>query len=227
MATNSQSSQRQGPDLDISNVIAAFSEDQVENITGLTKRQLRYWAKTDFFRPSYVEDNTRLPYSRFYSFRDLVALRTIEVLRVQRKVPLQQLRLVAERLSYLGADLWSKTTLYVVDRCVIFVDPTTGASEEVISGQYLLKLPLEQVIRDTRNVIVAMRKRSPHLVGKVRHSRGILRNAWAIAGTRIPVDAVKRLHEDGYSVEEIIDEYPDLTPDDVEGALKHDGSKVA
>ena len=30
------------PDLDISNVIAAFSEDQVERITGLNKGRLRY-----------------------------------------------------------------------------------------------------------------------------------------------------------------------------------------
>ncbi|MFZ0636773.1 MAG: hypothetical protein WAM08_14730, partial [Candidatus Acidiferrales bacterium] len=82
-------------------------------MTGLTIGRLRYWAKTDFFKPSFVEDNPRLPYSKFYSFKDVVALRTLEILRVQNNVPLQQLRIVAERLSHLKDDLWTKTTLFV------------------------------------------------------------------------------------------------------------------
>ncbi len=101
------------PSLDISNVVAAFSEEQVQRMTGLTIGRLRYWAKTDFFKPSFVEDNPRLPYSKFYSFKDVVALRTLEILRVQNNVPLQQLRIVAERLSHLKDDLWTKTTLFV------------------------------------------------------------------------------------------------------------------
>jgi hypothetical protein len=72
-----------GPPLDISNVVAAFSEEHVERITSLTKGRLRYWAKTGFFKPSYSEDDLRLPFSRFYSFKDIVALRTLEMLRVK------------------------------------------------------------------------------------------------------------------------------------------------
>ena len=87
--------------LDIGSVIAAFSEDQVQGLTGLTKGRLRYWAKTGFFRPSYAEDNPRLAFSRFYSFKDVVALRTLEILRVQNGVPLQHLRKVADKLSHL------------------------------------------------------------------------------------------------------------------------------
>ena len=41
------------PELDISNVIAAFSEDQVELITGLNKGRLRYWARTDFIQAQF------------------------------------------------------------------------------------------------------------------------------------------------------------------------------
>ena len=137
--------------LDISNIIAAFSEDQVEVVTGLTKRQLRYWAKTGFFKPSFVEDNPRLPYSRFYSFKDLVGLRTLEVLRVKNAVPLQQLRVVAEKLSHLGDDLWSSTTLFVFDRKVVLENSETGTYEEVASGQYLIKMPLRTIVEDTYN----------------------------------------------------------------------------
>ena len=56
--------------LDISNVAAAFSEEQIERMVGLSKGRLRYWAKTGFFAPSYVEEDGNLPYSRFYSFKD-------------------------------------------------------------------------------------------------------------------------------------------------------------
>ena len=35
------------------NVIAAFSEEHVSRLTGLSKTQLRYWDQTGFFTPSY------------------------------------------------------------------------------------------------------------------------------------------------------------------------------
>lgn len=214
--------------LDISNVVAAFSEDQAEKITGLSKRRLRYWSSTDFFNPSFVEDNKRLPFSRFYSFKDIVALRTLEILRVQKNVPLQQLRKVAEQLSHLKDHLWTQTTLFVIDRKVVVVNRQTGTPQEVASGQYRLDvIPLKQVIEDTRTNVAELRRRPKESIGKIEKARAIARNAWAISGTRIPVGAIKRLHEDGYSVDQIIEEYPDLTHEDVDAALKHDESEAA
>lgn len=214
-------------DLDIGNVVAAFSEEHVERVTGLSKGRLRYWAKTDFFKPSFVEENQRLPHSRFYSFKDVVALRTLEMLRVQNNVPLQHLRRVAEKLSHLQDALWTETTLYVVKRRVVFVNPETGKPEEVVSGQYLLGIPLKKVIDDTTADIVEFRRRRPDTYGKVTRSREVVRNAWVIEGTRIPVGAVKRLHEDGFSIPKIIEEYPDLTEDDVKAALNHVANQAA
>ena len=227
MEDSGQSVERDRTSLDISNVIAAFSEDQVECVTGLTKRQLRYWAKTGFFKPSFVEDNPRLPYSRFYSFKDLVGLRTLEMLRVQNAVPLQHLRVVAEKLSHLGDNLWSSTTLFVFDRKVVLLNQGTETYEEVASGQYLFGMPLSKIIEDTNNDVTALRTRTPESMGRVDRSRGVLRNAWVVAGTRIPVHAIKSFHEHGYSVSDIIGEYPDLTPEDVEASLNHDDPKAA
>jgi uncharacterized protein (DUF433 family)/DNA-binding transcriptional MerR regulator len=209
------------PLLDISSIIAAFSEEQVERITSLGKGRLRYWARTGFFKPSYVEDDLRLPYSRFYSFKDIVALRTLEMLRVQNNVPLQHLRKVAEDLSHLKDDLWTKTTLFVFNRKVVFVNPETGMLQEVLSGQYVLGIPLKKIIDDTTANIVQFSKRRASDVGNVSRSRGVCRNAWVVSGTRIPIGAIRRFHEDGYSIEEIIAEYPDLTAQDVDAALRH------
>jgi uncharacterized protein (DUF433 family)/DNA-binding transcriptional MerR regulator len=219
--------QDEAPSLDISNVIAAFSEEQVQRMTGLTIGRLRYWAKTDFFKPSFVEDNPRLPYSKFYSFKDVVALRTLEILRVQNSVPLQQLRIVADRLSHLKNDLWTKTSLIVVNKKVAIINPENHTPYEVVTLQYLLGISLEKVINETKADIIAFRSRPESAVGRVSRSRGIARNAWVIAGTRIPVKAIVRLSEDGYTLDQIVAEYPDLRPEDIEAALKHGKPDVA
>lgn len=226
-----QSKRRQVPAasaLDIANVIAAFSEEQVERMTGLSKARLRYWAKTDFFKPSFIEDDLRLPYSRFYSFKDVVGLRTLEILRVKNDVPLQHLRKVAAKLSHLKDGLWTSTTLFVLKKEVYFVNPETGQPESALSGQYVLgTVPLKQVIEDTKSSIIEFSRRKKGTEGHVDRTRSIARNAWVISGTRIPVSAIKRLHEDGFSTKQIIEEYPDLTPEDVAAALQHSGASAA
>ena len=183
------------PALNISNAIAAFSEEQAERFTKLSLRRLRYWAKTGFFSPSFVEDNPRLPFSRFYSFKDLVALRTLERLRVQNNIPLQHLRMVAEELSHLEDELWTSTKLYVADRRVIIVNPENGRLQEVVSKQYVLAITLKDVIDETEHKVEKLRERSPDTIGKIRRHRSIARNAWTIAGTRITVGSIRRLSE--------------------------------
>jgi uncharacterized protein (DUF433 family) len=215
------------PVLDIGNVIAAFSEEQVERMTGLSKGRLRYWSRTDFFKPSFVEEDLRLSYSRFYSFKDVVALRTLEMLRVQNGVPLQHLRKVAAKLSHLKDALWTQTTLFVVNKEVYFVNPETNRPEGILSGQYVLGIPLKKVIEDTTADIISLSKRRSETVGHLTRNRSIARNAWVIAGTRIPVAAVQRLHEDGFTTVQIVEEYPDLTEADVKAALQHPEQRAA
>lgn len=215
------------PALDVGNVVAAFSEEQVERMVGLSKGRLRYWARTGFFAPSYTEEDGRLPYSRFYSFKDIVALRTLEMLRVQNNVTLQHLRKVAEKLSHLRNDLWTKTTLYVVNRKVVLVNPETGNAQEVVSGQYVLGIPLAKIIGDTSADVNAFKKRRPGTLGIITKSRAVARNAPVVAGTRIPVGAIVRLTEDGYTAQQIIDEYPVLTNEDIAAALHYKNKDAA
>jgi len=213
--------------LDISNVVAAFSEEQIGRMIGLSKGRLRYWARTGFFKPSFVEEDGRLPNSRFYSFKDMVALRTLEMLRVQNNVPLQHLRKVAQNLADLKDELWTSTTLFPIDRKVVLVNPAFGHPHEVVSGQYVLGIPLSKVIEDTRGDIIAFNSRPEKTFGHVARNRSIARNAWVVAGTRIAIGSIVRLHEDGYTTEQIIEEYPDLTHEDIEAALAHGRSAAA
>ncbi len=208
-------------------LITAFGEEHVERLTGITKSQLRYWDRTAFFVPAYADENRRSPFSRIYSFKDVASLRVLNVLRNQHNIPLQHLRKVADRLRHLADDLWIGTTLWVFGKRVVFQEPGQEAPREVVSGQYLLGLPLKKVVADTRQDVRRLLKRPKSQIGAVSHSRHINHNAWVVAGTRIPTGAIRRFKDAGYSVGQILEEYPDLTAVDVAGALSHEEKLVA
>jgi DNA-binding transcriptional MerR regulator len=201
------------------NVIRAFSEEHVVRLTGLSKSQLRYWDKTGFFAPSYSKN--RGPYGRVYSFRDVVGLRTLSVLRKQHKVSLQHLRRVAERLSYLGETLWAETTLYVLNKEVHFHEPETGKIRSAVSGQYAI-ISLVRIMNDISDRAETLKSRQKDRIGKIERSRYVAHNAWVVAGTRIPISAIKSFRDAGYSIGAIRREYPTLTAEDIHAALEHE-----
>jgi uncharacterized protein (DUF433 family) len=209
---------------DLDNVIASFSAEQVERLTGLSKARLTSWDRTGFFAPSYADDDRRSPYSRIYSFRDVVGLRTLCRLRNEHYVSLQQLRQVADKLSHLANDLWSSQVLCVLDKKVVFDETGAGRLREVVSGQYVNGLALEEVISDMRRAVEQLRCRRGDQIGVITRSRFVNHNAAVIAGTRIPVRAIRDFAEAGYTAKQIIDEYPDLTEQDVAAALSYQES---
>ncbi|MEJ0020064.1 MAG: DUF433 domain-containing protein [Acetobacteraceae bacterium] len=204
--------------------IAAFTEEQTERLTGISKRQLRYWDQTGFFVPSLAYRNRRSPYSRLYSFRDLVSLRVINALRNEAKVPLPHLREVKEKLAQLGEPLWAKTTLYVLNRSVIFDNPETAAREEIVTGQAVLAIPLRVVSGNVELAVKSLRQRDASLIGKIERQRNIAHNAPVIAGTRVPVRSIKLFAKAGYSIEDIRREYPTLTEADIAAAIGYEAA---
>ena len=88
-------------------VLLAFTLEQASRVTGIPERRIRYWDNTDILSPSLTNKEDRGAYSRIYSFRDLVGLRTIGELRDRFGVSLQCLRVVAERLKKHADKPWS------------------------------------------------------------------------------------------------------------------------
>jgi uncharacterized protein (DUF433 family) len=201
-------------------VISAFSEDDVERLTGITINQLRYWDRTDFFVPSLASENRRVPFSRVYTFRDVACLKIINAIRNESKVPLQHLREVRQHLLHLGDDLWAKTTLYILNRRVVFYNPETDQKED-ISGQLVLEIPLKVVSGDMEKAVASLRERPAETVGKIVQRRGLAASKPVIAGTRIPVKSIRAFSDAGYSVEQIREQYPILTEEDIRAALAH------
>jgi uncharacterized protein (DUF433 family) len=202
------------------NVIAAFSEEDVERLTRISIGQLRYWDRTGFFVPSIAEENRRAVHSRIYTFRDVVCLKILNTIRNESKVPLQHLREVREKLLHLG-DLWAKITLYILDRRVVFHNPETDQKEDVVSGQGVLQIPLRIVSGDIEKAARSLRERDATTIGHITRHRGTANNRPVVAGTRIPVKSIKAFSEAGYSIDQIREQYPILTEEDIRAALAY------
>lgn len=195
-------------------VISAFTLDSVASLTGLSPGQLKYWDRRGFFVPSMAQENRRLPNSRVYTFKDVLALQVLKTLRMDLGVSLQHLRVVKDRLSLLSDNDWSERKLFVLNRRVVF-DDDDGARREVVSGQYVLDIPLSVVRRKMVDAVQQLAKRTQAQIGYSEHNRGVMQNREVFSGTRIPVDAVRAFVEERFSDEEILNQYPSLTRADI------------
>ena len=204
----------------MSTTISAFSEDHVVQLTGLTKRQLRAWDKRGFFAPHYAYEDRRAPYSRIYSFRDVVGLRTIAILLKDHHVSLSTLIAAASELDRRGYEHWADVTLHVINREVHFQKRGSEEVEGLKTGQFAM-LPIIDVIDDVTTRLEALKHRSDKEIGRIERHRHVMRNAPVVAGTRITVATIQRYAEAGYSTEQILSEYPTLTERDIEAAISH------
>jgi uncharacterized protein (DUF433 family) len=189
-------------------------------------RQLAYWDRIGFFRPQYASENRRSPYSRIYSFPDLVGLRTISVLKGRHGVSLRHLKETAAKLERTTDKPWSELTFTVWNREVAEVEPNTGVPEGVLSGQRAL-FRVADIIDDMERETARLRARSKDDAGRIVRHRNVAHNKPVFAGTRIPIGAVQRFAKAGYSAEQILKEYPSLTEADVRAALENTNPRNA
>jgi uncharacterized protein (DUF433 family) len=83
-------------------------------------------------------------------------------------------------------------------------------------------VPVVDVINDVETRVKQLKKRDESQLGHVERNKYVVRNSPVIAGTRIPTATIRRFKEAGYSVEQIVKQYPTLTPEDVQAALVHE-----
>ena len=195
-----------------------FGEAQVLALAGLTVRRLRRWCRTGLFVPAVWEacaDETRSIPPLLYTFGDGVALCALERLRGQHGIGLQDLRGVAAQLRDLQQDLWASTQFFILDGGGAGGRVRLGGVPGGAPPEGHLAFALVQMMDDTEAAVRTLRTRHSSQVGKISQSPAVCGNAPVFAGTRIPVGAVRRLHEDGYSVAQILAEYPSLAEQDV------------
>jgi len=206
--------------------IVAFTSEHVCRLTGLSVGQVRYWDDTEFFSPTVVDGHRRRAFGRIYSFRDVVGLRTIAILRKKHKVPLQQLRRVGEWLHVHHETPWSSLRFALAGRKVVFIDPATGTPTEPSGeGQKVLDIALELIANEMREAAQRLQTRGSEQIGRVVRNRYVVHNAWTLAGTRVPTQAIWNFHQAGYDTLAILREYPRLAAKDVEAAIEWEAKR--
>ncbi len=211
----------------MSDEVLAFSTEQASRLSKLSVRQLRYWDDTEFFSPEYAPGYRHGSFSRVYSFRDVVGLFVIGLLRKRYKVPLQELRRVGAYLHRYHMTPWSSLALFVRNKTIIFREP--DGSDAYVStrppGQMVIPIELEQIARTVREAAAQLRHRRAEQIGKVERNRLVVHNKPVLAGTRVPTSAVWNLHKAGFSTNSIITEYPRLKAEDVSAAIAFEQSR--
>jgi len=202
--------------------LIAFTADTVSRLTGLSTRQLHHWDRTGFVVPSFADPQRRRPYSRIYSFVDIVALRTISELR-QRGVPFPELKKVRAFFGTRTNEGWATRRFYVLGQRVFFTHEDAVLAAKPL-GQRVEQdiLDLGPIVNDIEMAIRQLPTRAAEEIGRIDRDRFIMNGVPLIAGTRIPTSTVAWFAHHGYSFADIKREFPRLTSTDIQAALDHE-----
>lgn len=206
----------------------AFTLPQTAKITKVSERQLVEWDRDKFFVPEYAGADRGEPYSRIYSFRDLVELRVIATLRNEFGISRQYLRKLHRWLREKHADRpWSQLKFWIVGKRVRFEDPQTGYPlDSEPFGQRVFPFDLAPIVADVQSNVVSVRTRTEEQVGHVATSnRHLAPGHGVIAGTRLTTDFIADLYESGRSVATIVADYPQLKEQDVRAAIEYEAKR--
>ncbi|MEX0683006.1 MAG: DUF433 domain-containing protein [Dehalococcoidia bacterium] len=204
--------------------ILAFNVHQASRLTRLSLRQLGYWDETGFFRPTLLGPGTATPFSKVYSFKDIVGLRALAQMRKEYGIPLQQLRLVG---SYLGTrydEPWSALTFYIVGRQVYYQSEAAIESADA-KHQTVMPFAMNRIEAEVRHETDSLLKRRPSDYGRIERNRNIAQNRPVLRGTRTPTAAISSLHARGIRQDRILQEYPRLTVKDVRAAIAYEAKR--
>lgn len=135
---------------------SGYRGPQVCKLTGITYRQLDYWARTGLVRPS-VADAKGSGSKRLYSYRDLLELKVIKQL-LDAGVSLRSARRAVDCLrGDLGADLASAKLVLTGSRSVLA--KSNGEVVDLLAGgQGVFNIvPLSGVVDELEAAIVDLR----------------------------------------------------------------------
>jgi DNA-binding transcriptional MerR regulator len=193
--------------------LIALPDHRAAKLATVSVRQLRYWEQVGLVVPSVRHQFSQRSIVRLYHFTDLVDLLVAAELR--DALSLQHIRKVVDHLRGRGYPRpLSELRFAIVGNEIYFQHPD-GQWE----GEFQLYQPVLQnvlALEPIRARILGSMRRSEAAYGQVERQRGLRGGAEVFAGTRIPVQMVRRRLKHGFTPGQIIEAYPDLTLNDIE-----------
>ncbi|MFB0835711.1 DUF433 domain-containing protein [Arthrobacter halodurans] len=197
----------------------AFDVRMAAVLTGTTVSQLRRWRREDVFEPEVPPaDGGGLQ----YSYRDLMALRTIAFLRA--KISLQRIRLALSVLRKLSYDEHLSAYKFGADsRSVVLADEDGNHIELVGQPGQLRMFTFGEIFAPFTNLhgdnVVPFQRPMPHLEVDADKMGG-----WpTIANTRVAFDAVAGIVDgDTITVDQVSHFFPTVTTAAAQDAIRFD-----
>jgi uncharacterized protein (DUF433 family) len=203
---------------DATETVLAIPDKRAVKLARITMLQLRYWDQTGLVAPSIKRQISPRNTVRLYSYHDM--LRLLVAAELRDRISLQHIRRVVAQLEDRGfADPLRELRFATHGSEVYFQYPDGSWSGDAKPDQVIFHQVLE--LDALRARIPTASDRELGSAGKVVRRRGVLGGKPIFAGTRIPVAIIKSYLDAGYETEAIIEEYPALTPADVEAARRY------
>jgi predicted RNase H-like HicB family nuclease len=143
-----------------------FNTKAVVNITNLSTRQIDYWDRTHFIKPS-ISEASGYGSVRLYSFKDLIQLRVAKTL-MDKSISLQKIR---KAISYLKKNMPEvqkpfSELRFLTDGETIFV--LTKDSKQILdtlkSGQVVFSIALGEIVESLKGEVLSMQKEKKYEV---------------------------------------------------------------
>lgn len=151
----------------MSQQIAGYRAPQVQNLVGITYRQLDYWARTDLLVPS-VQEATGSGSQRLYSFTDVVQLKVVKRL-LDAGMSLKKIRSAVEILrEQLDSDQPLADVTLLSDGQTIYA---AHSEEEVVDvfrrGQGVFGIAIGPVQEEVEGDILQLHPEEPEYPGVI------------------------------------------------------------
>lgn len=191
--------------------LVMLTRSRIAQLGGVTERRLDYWEKTGLLASTVEEQLAGNRRIRLYDFTEAMTAMVLAALR--KEVSLQHVRQIVAHLRELNFRV-TEVRFAVVGSRVHFQLPDGTWSDVTDPGQIVLSEVLD--LRPLRAAVLGAGARTDEQRGQIERRRGVHGSKPVIAGTRVPVKAVQAYLDRGRTDAQILEAYPDLTPDDVE-----------
>lgn len=200
--------------------LIAVPRSKAASLAGVSERRLDYWAKTGVVGPAVQRPLGPRKTVRLYGWDELISVLVAVELR-ERGVSLQHIRQI---VAYLREQAYTRPLAevrFAVEGRNVYIQHPDGTwvdSRKPGQGVIAEVLPLEPLRARVRSASTLRRR--DRGAGEIERRRGVLGGKPVIAGTRVPVETVRRYLRRGAAPAEVLRAFPMLVAEDVEAVRR-------